>query len=245
MVVWPIGAQPDLSSEDEEVKRKLVKCAPRAYSELIRSDFPGSSGARPARLHFLRSSPLSIMKRPVPKSSSSPVSEPLTAKPTRGELRSRLEVLVKKKRSVKRKPPISPEACPLARGKTLKVGASSSPSSAVGAGDYLRRADEPPLEVLPISDWCPTSKATAPPPIMSDEVTGNRGRSEAAGDEDSLLSHVELATEAASSIPCDSDLKRVGVLPVEEALTLLLQGTASVRPSAFVDLFLYCFSSVS
>ena len=56
-------------------------------------------------------------------------------KPTRGELRSRLEVLAKKKRSVKRKPPSSSEGCPPAQGKTLKVGASPSPSSAVGAGD--------------------------------------------------------------------------------------------------------------
>ena len=245
MVVWPIGARLDLSSEDEEVKRKLVKCAPRAYSELIKSDIPGSSGARPARFHFLRSSPLSVMKRPVPKSSSSSLSEPLTVKLTRGELQSRLEVLAKKKRSVKRKPPISPEGCPPARGKTLKVGASSSPSSAVRAGDSSRRADKPPLEVLPISVWSPTSRGTAPPLTMPDEVTGNRGRSEAAGDEDSLLSHAELAVGAASSILCDFDLKRVGALPVEEALTLLLQGTASVRPSAFVDLFLYCFSSVS
>ena len=80
---------------------------------------------------------------------------------------------------------------------------------------------------------------------MTDEVMGNRDRSEAAGDEDSLLSHAELAAEAVSSILRDSDLRRVGALPVEEVLALLLQGTASVRPSAFVDLFLYCFSSVS
>ena len=40
---------------------------------------------------------------------------------------------------------------PLAQGKTLKVRASPSPSLAVGAGDSSRRADEPPLEVLPIS----------------------------------------------------------------------------------------------
>ena len=105
------------------MKRKLVKYAPRAYSELIRSDISGSSGARPTRLPFLRSSPLSIMKRPVPKSSSPSVSGPLTAKPTRGELRSLLEVLAKKKMSMKRKPPILPEGCPPARGKTLKVGA--------------------------------------------------------------------------------------------------------------------------
>ena len=68
------------------MKRKLVRCASRAYSELIRSDIPGSSGARPARLPFLRSSPLSVMKCSVPKSSSPSVSEPLTSKPTQGEL---------------------------------------------------------------------------------------------------------------------------------------------------------------
>ena len=210
MVAWPSGARPDLSPEDEKVKRKLVKCAPLAYSELIRSDILGSSCARPARLHFLRSSPLSVMKHPILKSSSSSVSEPLTAKPTRGELRSRLEVLAKKKRSVKRKPLSSLEGCPSARGKTLKVGASPSPSSAVGAGDSLGRADEPPLEVLPISVWSPTSRGAAPPPIVPDEVTGNRDRSEAAGDEDSLLSHAKLAAGAVSSILRDSDLKRVG-----------------------------------
>ena len=53
LVAWPSGARPDLSLEDEEVKRKLVKCAPSANSELIRSDIPRSSGARPARLFFL------------------------------------------------------------------------------------------------------------------------------------------------------------------------------------------------
>ena len=135
LVAQPLGAWPDLSLEDEEVKRKLVNCARRANSELIKSDIPGSSGARSSRLPFMRSSPLSIMKPSVPKSSSPYVSKPFIAKPTQGEHRSFLEVLEKKKRSVKRKPPSSPEGCPLAQGKILKVGASSSPSSAVGAGD--------------------------------------------------------------------------------------------------------------
>ena len=80
---------------------------------------------------------------------------------------------------------------------------------------------------------------------MPDEVTGNRDRFETAGDKDSLLSHEKLAAGAVSSILRDSDLRKVDALPVEEALALLLQGTASVHPSAFVDLFLYCFSSVS
>ena len=204
------------------MKRKLVKCAPSAYSELIRSDIPELSSARPMQLFSLRSSPLSVMKRPIPKSSSPFVSEPLTTKPTRGKLRSHLEVLAKKKRSVKGNPPSSPEGCPPARGKTLKVGASPSPSSAVGDGDSSGRVDEPPLEVLPISVWSPTSRGAAPPPTMPDEVTGNHDRSEAAGDEDSLLSHAKLAAGDVSSILRDSDLRRVGALPVEEALALLL-----------------------
>ena len=158
MVAWPSGVRPGLSPEDEKVKRKLSKCAPSAYSELIRSDIPGPSGVRPTRLPFLRSSPFSVMKPHVSKSFSPSVSEPLIAKPTQGELRARLKVLTKKKRSVKRKPPTSPEGCPPTLGNILKVGASSSPSSAVGVGDSLGRAVEPPLELLPISVWSPMSR---------------------------------------------------------------------------------------
>ena len=101
------------------------------------------------------------------------------------------------------------------------------------------------MEVLPISVWSPTSRGDTPPPVVPDEVTGNRDRFKAAGDKDSLLSHMELATGVVSSILRDSDLRKVDALPVEEALAFLLQGTAFVRPSAFVDLFLYCFSSAS
>ena len=68
----------------------------------------------------------------------------------------------------------------------------------------------------------PTSRGVAPPSTMLDKVTGNHDRSEAAGDEGSLFSHAELAIGAVSSIMRDSDLRRVGALPVEEALALLL-----------------------
>ena len=154
-------------------------------------------------------------------------------------------MLTKKKRSVKRKPPSSLKGCPLARGKTTKVGTYPLPSSDVKAGDSLGGVNESSLEVLPISVWSPTSRGTAPPYTVPDEVTGNRDRSEAAGNEDYLLSHAELAIGVVSSILCDSDLRRVGTLPVEEVLALLLQETASVRPSDFIDLFIYCFSSSS
>ena len=49
-----------------------------------------------------------------------------------------------------------------------------------------------------------------------------RKRFEANGDGDSLLSNVELAASAVSSILWDSDLKRLGTLPVEETLALSL-----------------------
>ena len=67
---------------------------------------------------------------------------------------------------------------------------------------------------------------------MLDDV--GMGRVGAVGHEDSLLSHVELVAGAVSSILRDSDLKKVDALSVEEALALTLQGTASVRPSAFI-----------
>ena len=101
--MWPSSVRPGLSPEDEEVKRKLVKCAPCAYSKLIRSDILGPSGARPTRLPFLRPSPFSVIKPSLPPVSKSSVLEPFMAKPTWGELRARLEVLAKKKRSVKAK----------------------------------------------------------------------------------------------------------------------------------------------
>ena len=146
MVAWPSGVRPGLGPKDKEVKQKLVKCAPRVYFELIRLDIPRPSGARLARLPFLRPSPISSMKPslpPVSKSSSPSVLEPFISKPTRGELWACLEVLVKKKRRVKRKTQASLEGCPLARGKILKVGASSSPSSAVGVGDSSGRELSP------------------------------------------------------------------------------------------------------
>ena len=242
LVVWFSSARPGLSPEDEEVKRRFVRCHPQAYSELIRSNILGSSGAKPARHPILWSSPPSAMKPsllPVSKSSSSFALEPLIAKPTKGELRARLEVLAKKKMSVKWKTQASPEGCPPTWGKILKMGVFSSASSVVGAGDSSRRAAEPPLKVLPILVWSPTSQGAEPPPPIPDDV--GRGRFSAVRDEDSLLSHVEFAAGAVSSILRDSNLKKVDAMSIEEALALTLQGTTSVRPSAFADPFPYCF----
>ena len=101
------------------------------------------------------------------------------------------------------------------------------------------RATESPLEVMPISIWNPPVESTEFPPSMPEDV--RRDRFGAEGDEDSLLSNAELATEAVSSIPRDSGLKKMDALPVEEALTLSLQGVISVSLSTFVCPFHHCF----
>ena len=105
------GVHPGLSSEDEEVKRKLVKCSPRMYSELIRLYIPGPSGTKSSRPSTLRPSQSSVMK------------------PSQEELQVRVEFLAKKKRSAKRKVPTALESSHAARGKVPKLGASSSPST--------------------------------------------------------------------------------------------------------------------
>ena len=68
-----------------------------------------------------------------------------------------------------------------------------------------------------------------------------RKHPEADGDGDSLLSNVEIAVNAISSILRDSDLKRSGALPVEEALALSLKGVASVSSHVFLCLLLSWF----
>ena len=45
----PSGIRLELSSEDEEVKQKLVKFHPRTYFEHIRSNIPRPSSAEPSQ----------------------------------------------------------------------------------------------------------------------------------------------------------------------------------------------------
>ena len=240
------GIHPVLSPKDRVVKRKLAKCLPRAYSELIRSDIPGSSGSKSSRPSTLRPSPPSVMKFSHDK--------PPVVKPTKGEIQARVEKLSRRSRSVKQKPQDSLERSHLTWGKAPRLGTSSSSPSAhvraqgqvspspvevqrvpssqprstsvAKAKDSSGRVAEPPLEVMPISIRSPPAQRVEPPPTIEEDL--GRKRPEADGDEDSLLSNAELATSAISSILRDSDLKRSGALPVEEALALSLQGVASV-----------------
>ena len=127
----------DLSLEDKVIKRELAKCLPRAYSELIRPDIPGSSGSRPSRPSTLRPLPPSVMKFSH--------DGPLVVKPTKGELLARVEMLSRKSRSVKRKTLDSPEKGLPSWGKVPKLGtSSSSPFSHVR---LLGQVLSPPAEV--------------------------------------------------------------------------------------------------
>ena len=89
------GIRPDLSPEDRDVKQKLARCLPRAYSELVRLDIQGSSSSKSSRPSTLKPSPPSVMKFSHER--------PLIVKPTKGELQARVETLSRRPRSVKRK----------------------------------------------------------------------------------------------------------------------------------------------
>ena len=112
-------------------------------------------------------------------------------------------------------------------------------ASTAKAKDSLGRAAEPPLKVMLILVWSSPAQSAEPPPSIAEDL--GRKRPEADGDEDSLLCNAELAASAISSILRDSDLKRSGALPVEEALALSLQGVASVSSRVFICLPLSWF----
>ena len=95
----------------------------------------------------------------------------------------------------------------------------------------LGRAAKPPLQVFPISVWGPSMQNAKLPPSTPEDK--RRGCFRTEGDKDSLLTNLELAAGAVSSILWDSDLKREDAMSVEEALALSLQGAATLCPGAF------------
>ena len=244
MVVLPSSIRPDLTPEDREVKRRLGKCHPRAYPDLIRLNIPDSLGLSPSSSPPSRSPPLPTME-------TSPKG-PLVVKLTRGELRAHVKLLVKKKMGIKSKAQDPPKGSPAARGKVPKLGVSNlcscaqvqvrgqawsssvevsevagvqrHSSSAVGANGSLRKAAKLPLKVLPISVWGPSTQNTSPSPPTQGDVGDDRFGAE--GGEDLLLTNTELAAKAVSSILQDSDLRKVEALCVEKDLALTLQGSS-------------------
>ena len=106
-----LGIRLDLSPEDTVIKRELAECLPRAYSKLIKSDIPGSSGSRSSRSATLRPSPPSVMKFSH--------DGPPVVKPIKGELLACVETLFRRSQSVKRKTLDSPEKGRTPWGKVL------------------------------------------------------------------------------------------------------------------------------
>ena len=92
---------------------------------------------------------------------------------------------------------------------------------------------------MPITVWSPSSQSAEPPPSRVEEL--GRKHPEADGDGDSFLFNAKLAAGAISSVLRNSDLKRSGALPFEEALALFLQGVASVSSRVFLCLPLSWF----
>ena len=250
------GARIDLSAEDNTVALALAECPARPYAELIKSDIPGPSSLSSTR---------SAASRPLaPTVRVSPIG-PSAATPTRGELLAQLETLSRKPRSVKRKTLGSSEKDQPASAKVLKFGASpSSPSthvreseqassppseafailsslpssrSAAKVKSLLDGAVDQPLAVMPITVWNPPAKGVRSPPRRTEELKKREPESKSGGDGDSLLLDAELAAGAVSSILKDSDLKRSKALPADEALTLSLQGVASVSSLILSHLF--------
>ena len=192
---------------------------------------------------------------------------PSAARPTKGELLAQLETLSQKPLSMKRKTSDSVEKDRLASAKVPKLGASSSsPSthisklkrvhsplvkaptvlgswphsgSAAEAEGPLGGAVEQPLVVTPITVWNPPTKRVRSPSRKAEELRRKDPESEIGGDGDSLLLNAELVAGTVSSILKDSDLKRSGALPVDEALALSLQGVASVSSHTLSCLILF------
>ena len=215
------------------MKRKLAKCSPWVYSELIRSDILGPSGVSLSWALASRPSLPSVMKT----SSEGPS----VMKPTREELQARVELLAKKKRSVKRRAQTSLESNLVIRGKVSRLGAPSPPLTTKGWGSSDQvptrgqappsvakvskvagpkvssgRSTELPLAVLPISIRSPLAQDFKHPPTTPKDE--GRGCFRTKGEEDSLLADSEPAAEVVSSILRYYDLRRVDSLFVEDVI---------------------------
>ena len=145
LVMRSSGIRPGLNPEDEEVKRKLAKCCPRVYSELIRLDFPGPSGMSPSQASASRPS--------LPFDMKTSREGPSIMKPTRKELQARVESLAKKKMSVKRRAQALLESSLGIRGKVPRLGAPSPSLTAKGWGlsDQVPTTGQAPPFVVEVS----------------------------------------------------------------------------------------------
>ena len=96
------------------MKRKFVKCSSRTYSDLIRSNIPKPSGAKPSLPSEPSCAKSSQPSKPSGEKSSRPSafrpSQSSVMKTSQEELQAQVEFLAKKKRSAKHKVPAAPES---------------------------------------------------------------------------------------------------------------------------------------
>ena len=175
------------------------------------------------------------------------------ATPTRGEILVHLGAMSRKPRSTKRKKSNSIEKDRPVPAKVQKVGASpaspareperassplteaplalSSPPPSktdLEVKSLLGAAAEQSLAAMPITIWNPPTDEIKSPPRREIVLKRKKVKPRVDENKDSLLSNAELEASVVSSILKDSDLGRSKGLPVDEALTLSLQGVASV-----------------
>ena len=230
-------ARLDLSTEDNVIALALAGYPTRPYAEFIRSDIPGPSNLRSARSSTSRSLPAAAL-------GSSPIG--LTAAtPTRGEILVHLGAAPRKPYNVKRKKSRSTEEDRPVPAKVQKLGASptareperaSSPLAEApvilsppisskpdgGATSPLNAATEQSMAVMPITVWNPPLEKVQSPPRKAAELKRKKAKAKVNENQDSLLSNIELAAGAVSSILRDSDLGKSKVMLVDEALALSL-----------------------
>ena len=116
-----------------------------------------------------------------------------------------------------------------------------SPSRPDAEAKGLSGADvAQPLTVLPITVWNPPSEKAKSPPRRTTELERKKLKPKADAHKNSLLSSVELAAGAISSILLESDVGSSKELPVDEALALSFQGMASVSLQLCLLSCLFC-----
>ena len=124
--------------------------------------------------------------------------------------------------------PPSPAQEPERALPTLDLTLLSLPRPDVEAKGLSGADVAQPLTFLPITVWNPPSDKAKSPPRRTTELKRTKLKPKADAIKDSLLSSVELAAGAISSILLESDVGSSKELPVDEALALSFQGMASV-----------------
>ena len=123
---------------------------------------------------------------------------------------------------------------------SLDLTSLSSPKPGSEAKGLSGAVVAQPLTVLPMTVWNPPSDKAKSPPRRTAELERKKLKPKADANKNSLLSSVELAAGAISSILLESDVGSSKELSVDEALALSFQGMASVSLQLCLLSCLFC-----